>query len=196
MADWGTTQSVPQADTPAARSKMRLIELERHEGQALFGFTLRLGLRPSEAQDAVQETLLRLWSQVASGASIENPRNWAYRTIYRVAMDEHRARRRTNALLERLERLAGRSSMPSPSDRNDVWAAVDRLSDRQRQVIYLRYQADLSFEEIGTILGISASAARSHSTFALAALRNAYAKGEERSLTPGRRSNASFASAR
>ena len=55
----------------------------------------------------------------------------------------------------------------------DIWAEVDRLSTRQRQVVYLRYQADLAFNDIGAVLGISAGAARSHATLALAALRQA-----------------------
>ena len=49
--------------------------------------------------------------------------------------------------------------------------SAELLTDRQRQVIYLRYQADLAFDEIGAVLGISASAARSHCTFGLSALR-------------------------
>jgi DNA-directed RNA polymerase specialized sigma24 family protein len=37
--------------------------------------------------------------------------------------------------------------------------------------VYLRYQADLDFDAIGTVLGITPSAARSHRTQALARLR-------------------------
>ena len=123
------------------------------------------------SQDAVQESFLRLWAQWSAGTSITNPRNWTFRTIYRIAMDEHRLRRRALGVLDRVGRAAGRPTTHEPRERIDVWSVVDRLTDRQRQVVYLRYQADLAFEEIGAVLGISASAARSHATFALAALR-------------------------
>jgi DNA-directed RNA polymerase specialized sigma24 family protein len=84
-------------------------------------------------------------------------------------MDEHRLRRRALGLLDRID---GRIAGDHPGvDLTDIWVEVDRLSQRQRQVIYLRYQADLAFDEIGAVLGISASASRSHCTFALAALR-------------------------
>lgn len=56
-------------------------------------------------------------------------------------------------------------------ERQQVWHEVDRLPDRQRAVLFLRYRADLAFEDIGTTLGITASAARSHCTQALATLR-------------------------
>jgi len=42
---------------------------------------------------------------------------------------------------------------------------------RQRQVVYLRYRADLAYEEIAHVLGITPSAARAHGTHAMAALR-------------------------
>jgi RNA polymerase sigma factor (sigma-70 family) len=166
------------ADKRVVEAKAVLLELEHAEGQALFGFALRLGLSEAEAQDAVQDALLRLWAQFRAGSWVENPRNWTFRTIYRIAMDEHRLRRRAMGLLDRIGRATGWASMPEPAGEGDVWSEVDRLSDRQRQVIYLRYQADLPFGEIGAVLGITPSAARSHCTFALAALRKRLAKAE------------------
>src|SRR5258705_1360481 len=128
------------ADPRAAAAKAVLLDLERSEGQALFGFAVRLGLSDAEAQDAVQESFLRLWAQSSAGTLITNPRNWTFRTIYRIAMDEHRLRRRAVGLLDRIGRAAGRASTHEPRDQFDVWSEVDRLTDRQRQVVYLRYQ--------------------------------------------------------
>lgn len=163
--------NVAPADPRAAEARAVVLGLEQREGQALFGFAVRLGLSDAEAQDAVQESFLRLWAQCSAGILIRNPRNWTFRTIYRIAMDEHRLRRRAVGLIDRIGRAAARATTHAPRERFDVWSAVDRLTDRQRQVVYLRYQADLAFDEIGTVLGISASAARSHVTFAIAALR-------------------------
>ena len=52
-----------------------------------------------------------------------------------------------------------------------MWGEIDRLPARQRQVLYLRYRVDLPYDEIGTILGMTASAARSHATQAMQTLR-------------------------
>ena len=173
-----TSDVVPLAALRADKARAVLLDLERAEGQALFGFAIRLGLSDAEAQDAVQESLLRLWTQFMAGVIIENPRGWTFRTIYRVAMDEHRLRRRAIGLLDRIGRAASRSPTSGSIEPADIWGEVDHLSDRQRQVVYLRYQADLAFEEIGSVLGISASAARSHATFALAALRKRVFRSE------------------
>ena len=145
-------------------------DLELQHGQALFGFVRRQGLADVEAQDAVQDVLFRLWLELRSGIVVENPRAWAYRAVYRIAMDHHRLRTRIAALSKRLER--GRDEpQHDTADRVAVWTEVERLPERQRQVLYLRFRADLSFEEIGPILGITSSAARSHATQALANLR-------------------------
>lgn len=164
----------PPGSFMAAHERM-LVQLEAHHGQGLFGFVRRLGLGEAEAADAVQDVLLRMWTELERGATITDPRAWAYRVIYRTAMDEHRLRRRVAGLRERL--LSPAHPEPShdegrtTSDRIAVWAEVDRLPTRQREVLYLRYRSDLPFEDVGTVLGITSSAARSHATQALAALR-------------------------
>lgn len=145
--------------------------LQDAEAQALFGFVRRLGLSDEQADDAVQEVLARLLTEYGRGILIADPRAWAYRSIYRIAMDHHRLRRRIEAVVTRLGRQPERPMVVEDVDRVAVWSEVDRLPVRQRQVIYLRYRADLPFESIGQVLGITPSAARSHATQALVTLR-------------------------
>jgi RNA polymerase sigma factor (sigma-70 family) len=148
-----------------------VIDLEQRQGQALFGFVRRLGLNDAQAADAVQDVLLRLWAEILAGRSIEQPKAWAFRAIYRLAMDQHRLQRRIGAIVERLGRSDAADAARDTSDRIAVWAEVARLPERQRHVLYLRYRADLSFEEVASVMGITASAARSHAAQATATLR-------------------------
>lgn len=144
-----------------------------NDAQALFGFVRRLGLSDAQADDAVQETLLRLLAESRRGIAIANPRAWAFRSIYRLAMDQHRLDRRVRLLVGRLASGGRGRPLSDLADRIAVWSEVDRLPERQRQVIYLRYRADLTYEEVGQTLGITASAARSHATQAVERLRRA-----------------------
>ena len=149
----------------------RLVVFEREHGQALFGFARRLGLTDVEAMDVVQDLFLRLHHQLGTGREMTNDRGWAFQATYRLAMDRHRARRRELTLLERMAPTTSSRDGAALDDRIAVWAAVDHLPQRQREVIYLRYRADLPFDQVGRVLGISASAARSHATQAMATLR-------------------------
>ncbi len=170
----GATPSIP-ADRTAARSVASLADAD---AQALFGFVRRLGLSDEQADDAVQEVFARLLGEHRRGVVIANPRAWAYRSIYRLAMDQHRLRTRLRALVTALGQRPQRSSA-DVADRVAVWAEVDRLPLRQRQVIYLRYRSDLEHAEIGQVLGITASAARSHATQAIATLRGRLVAGPQ-----------------
>jgi RNA polymerase sigma factor (sigma-70 family) len=161
---------VPEATRDDAWASV--VALERASGQRLYGYALRLGIDRARSSDLVQEALIRLWRELRKGTMVNSPEAWAFRTIARLAMDEHRLHRRLATLIDRLaERTVPRVTEVDATDRLAVWSQVDRLPDRQRQAIYLRYQADLSFEEVAAIMGISESAARSHASQAMATLR-------------------------
>jgi RNA polymerase sigma-70 factor (ECF subfamily) len=158
----------------------RVVEqVDRHDGQDLFGLARRSGLSDAGAEDAVQEALLRLWLEVRSGVDVIDPRAWMFRTVYRLAMDDHRLRRRAADLVARLGVRRRWVSEPERGDDASIWTHVDDLPTRQRQVLYLRYKADMTFEQIAGVIGISASAARAHASFAAGRLRIALASGWE-----------------
>jgi RNA polymerase sigma factor (sigma-70 family) len=153
-----------------------VVDIHDRRGAELFGFARHLGLTDDEARDAAQEALLRLWTAIDAGTVIGQPEGWVFRTLYRICMDQHRWRRRVHGLIERLG--------PPPARNDDrttaiaVWDAVERLPERQRLAIYLRYRADLPFDEIGEVLGIAPVSARSHVSRALDTLRGALIEPE------------------
>jgi RNA polymerase sigma-70 factor (ECF subfamily) len=155
-----------------------LVTLEHERGQALYGFARRLGLTDDEAHDAVQETFLRLWRELQRGVPVEDSVAWSFRTLYRIGMDTHRLRRRVHDLADRLGMRADSASPPSPDDddRRAVWAEVARLPERQRHLLYLRYRADLPFEQAAAALGMTSGAARTMTSRALHQLRERLAE--------------------
>jgi len=159
-------------DSPHARRADRIVrEVDQDHGQGLLGLAIRSGLSHDAAEDAVQEALFRLWQEGRKGVDVIDPRAWSFRTLYRIAMDEHRVRRRAGDIVAQLATRSWRALDPDIAQRISIWALVDQLPTRQRQVLYLRYKADLSFDQIASTIGISASAARAHATFAAQRLR-------------------------
>ena len=145
-------------------------DVHDRRGRELFGLCRRLGLDDDESNDAVQEAFLRMWAESKRGTIILDPDAWAFRVTYRLAMDHHRLGRGVRSLLDRMSAVGPRPE-PDPTDRLAVWAEVDRLPPRQRAVIYLRYRADLPFERIAAVMGITANGARNDASAATAALR-------------------------
>ncbi len=153
-----------------------VVDFEQAHGQVLFGFVRRLGVKDAAAADVVQESLLRLFDALCAGEPIRDLKSWTLHVAYRLAMDEHRRFARGLRLSNTRFRQAVGGDPADDLERRQVWSEVDRLPERQRAVLYLRFRADLAFDDIGVTLGITASAARSHCTQALAVLRGRLAE--------------------
>ena len=165
---------------PEAVADRVVLRLDQADGRALHGFVVRMGLSADEADDAVQEVLLRLWATIRSGRTIDDPRAWAFRSIYRLAMDAHRWRRRVDAIRDRIRRDPGRTVTVDPDHSRtlSIWIEVDRLPPRQREILYLRYRADMTFDEAAAVMGITAGAARANATKAMTSLRRSVGSRE------------------
>lgn len=144
-----------------------VVDLQARRGPELLGLARRLGLTAEEGEDAVQETLLRAWVALDDGEPIRDIDAWAFRTLYRICMDRHRLRRRIRLLADRLRPVEHAGSDEAIAERLTLWNLVDRLPERQRAVIYLRFRVDLTFEQIGEALDIRPVSARSHASRAL-----------------------------
>jgi RNA polymerase sigma factor (sigma-70 family) len=68
------------------------------------------------------------------------------------------------------------ATSPGPTgQRIDLHRALDTLSRRQREVIVLRFLADLPEAEVARALGCSVGSVKQHASRGLAALRNVMA---------------------
>jgi len=165
-----TASSVAHAADISVDAEM-VTDLHDAHGAELYDFARHLGLSDEQAADALQEAILRLWRELRRGVLIERPPAWLYRTVYRLAMQQHRWRRRLSLLLPQVAPRRTDYAGPETSDRLSVWAAVDDLPPRQRHVLYLHYAADLTFEQVAGVIGISPSATRTHASRGVATLR-------------------------
>jgi RNA polymerase sigma-70 factor (ECF subfamily) len=136
----------------------------------VFRYVLALTRSVHEAEDATADTFeraFRHWARVP-----ERPLPWLLLTSRRIATDRWRRARRLGQLLARRSSGPEATSSPDPEFANwfDALAAV--LTARQREVLALRYQRDLTDADIGAVMGLSESGVRSLIARALAALRS------------------------
>lgn len=105
------------------------------------------------------------------------PRQWLFAIARNAALDELRRRKRTAALVTDPEDPAA-ARFTTPDDdgaerRATVRAALATLDARERELIALKFNAGLSYAEIGAVLGISESNAGTRVHRALTKLRKA-----------------------
>ncbi|SMQ16318.1 RNA polymerase sigma-70 factor, ECF subfamily [Streptomyces sp. Ag82_O1-12] len=134
------------------------------------------GVPQADLPDGVQQVRLRLLERAAGGR--EAPRDvsaWAAVVASNLAMDWHRAKRRQERLGERLAALRQPTEQPSGEDSSVLSVAVaqglDELPDAQRQVVVLRFYADLPVRSIAEQLGVPEGTVKSRLHTAVRALR-------------------------
>ncbi len=121
-------------------------------------------------EELAQEALIRVcehWDQVREA---ESASAWAHRVGFNLAKSHFR-RRATLRRLERLERRDGGAWDPDTAERLAMREALGALSDTQRQVVVLRYFADLSVGEVASLMGCPTDTVKSHTRRALEVLR-------------------------
>ncbi len=124
-----------------------------------------LGARDA-AEDAAQETFLRLWTNAARWRAGEAKlATWLYRVASNVCLDRLRRRGREapeDAAPERADDAPLADEQMAAADRRAVVAeAVAKLPDRQRQALVLSHYEELSNGETAEIMEISVEAVES-----------------------------------
>jgi len=139
-------------------------------GRDLYGFALWKTGNPDDASDVVQEVFVRLAQAGTTLGGVSKPKAYLLGMAHRAAVDLFRARRRTAPLDEALL-LDGGAGPREHLTAREASLAVAKLTPEQREVIYLRHFCDLTFSEIGKVLGISLFTAASRHRLALNQLR-------------------------
>ena len=153
----------------------RIADLYERRGRELWGLARRLGASDEQAADVVQEAHLRLWHELHRGTDILDIDAWTFRVAYRLAMDQHRLGRRVQGIVDRLTFRGEPGTTISIDDAMSLWPYVDRLPARERATLYLHYRADLTFEQVGHVLGVTPGAARTYASRGVQRLRVMFA---------------------
>jgi RNA polymerase sigma-70 factor (sigma-E family) len=130
-----------------------------------------------EAEDLVQECLLRLARKWPRVRSMEHPGAYARRVLFNLALDDGRKRTRRRGELQAEETPhggGGESPTAAASEaRADLVQALGGLPARQRAVLVLRYFVDLPATEVALILDCSPGTVKSSTSRGLERLREA-----------------------
>jgi RNA polymerase sigma-70 factor, ECF subfamily len=148
--------------------------LHEEHGGALWSYVVGLtnGDR-AQAQDVVQETMLRAWRnphvlEQASGSA----RGWLFTVAKRIVIDEWRtARSRRERVTEQLPERPVADGVDRTLDRQLVVAALRTLSAEHREVLVECYFRGASVAEAAVSLGVPAGTVKSRTHYALRALR-------------------------
>ncbi|MGD2115153.1 MAG: RNA polymerase sigma factor [Acidobacteriota bacterium] len=155
-----------------------LEELYDLEADGLFALALWITGSREDAADAVQQVFVKLATRRRTLGGVRKPRPYLLAMIRSAATDRLRAARprawpeaRSDAPEDDLLLEAAPADPAAGVDAEAASRHLRRLPLRQREAVYLRYFAELSFAEIGRVTGVSLFTAASRCRLGLQKLR-------------------------
>jgi RNA polymerase sigma-70 factor (ECF subfamily) len=130
----------------------------------LYAYAMVLSHDRSEAQDLVQETCLRAIQAIERLRPESNVKSWLFTILRNIWLNQLRQRRTAPRIVELdaddgiAELAVERSKDPhalyvSNEEREQVREAIRQLSPEFREIIVLREYAELSYQELASVLG-------------------------------------------
>jgi RNA polymerase sigma-70 factor (ECF subfamily) len=128
----------------------------------LYRYALFLSREVADAEDILQETLIKLWELKAKWGKWQSLEGYAMRMI-KNAYINFNIKRRRNTLVE-LDEIPERSSRTEMDRKIEVShlmfhfkSLIDTLPSIQRDILYLREIEEYEYKEIAAILNITES---------------------------------------
>lgn len=167
-----TTIDRSSADGSAAELTNRAVEaLVREHSRLVYRIAYAVLRRHHDAEDATQETFVRVLRYGSKLAEVEDPKTWLARIAWRVAVDRSKHRRwdREIPLDDPEKAPVDVSSSEIPADASmqgaQVGAALEKLiaalPTKLREPLILSTIEEMSPREVAVTLGINEAAVRS-----------------------------------
>jgi len=143
---------------------------------ALYRTALRMTKNQSDAEDLVQETMVkayRFWDKFEPGS---NCRAWLFKIMTNIFINEYRSKSRTPVSVNMDDiddnflygQLAAKSPDKNPEEQlfakifdDDVKKAIEELPDDFRLVVVLSFLEDFSYQEIADIVDLQLGTVKS-----------------------------------
>ena len=127
----------------------------------LFRLALRITLNRVEAEDIVQDTLIKVWDRRFEWESIDSIEAFSLTVCRNLSLDRLRKKENSNDSLEDVN-IAEPVASSNPQDRmiqedrlSLVRQIIDSLPEKQRSCMQLRDFEGKSYKEIAQVLGIT-----------------------------------------
>ncbi len=143
----------------AAGDEAAFATLVGEESPRLLRFARSLlAANPAEAEEVVQEALLRLWQQAETWEPNGRVSTWLHQVAYRLCIDNIRRRRPSidiDAVEDALpdDETAADQRLIRIDEVSAVRAAIERLPERQRTALLLCHFQDMSQADAAAVMG-------------------------------------------
>jgi RNA polymerase sigma-70 factor (ECF subfamily) len=143
-------------------------QLVRRHQQYVFNVAYRVLNDTAEAEDATQEAFVRAWRGLPGFRGQSRFTTWLYRIVYNLCLNRLPKLRRELLQIEPLEDVLD-DAAPSPPDIFEtqeqmafLHAELERMPEKYRLVLSLRYLEHMSYEEVAAALNAPLGTVKTH----------------------------------
>ena len=152
--------------------------------RAIYSFSYRLTGNADDAQDVTQESFVKMWKHLHAYRPEQSFRAWIFRIAHNTAIDL--LRKKKGVPLSYFDTASGENVLENTSEdpaplpdelltqaenKKLLDSLLDQLAPTAREVLVLHYEHELTFDEIGSIVGRPLNTVKSQHRRALAQLR-------------------------
>lgn len=146
----------------------------------LYGYGVKLSNDPDLVQDAIQNLFTTVWERRDDLTHITSPNVYLYvslrRNILRLKKQKSRINEITSHVQDDFEIFFGAEELIMKNESREeqkekLQEALNHLSNKQKEVLYLHYYNGMSYGEIEEILSINRQSVRNHMYRAMETLR-------------------------
>lgn len=154
--------------------------LDKYYGMLYKYFAVMLGPGDDKVEDLCQDTFLAAFKGLSSLKNKEQFKSWVFGIASNKLKTEFRKRKKERDVEESLsdEEKIRQDEMETGVDeeriKEMVWKGLSHLDSKMKDVITLKYFANLSYEEISEVLDIPKSTVRGRMYRAYQALRTVF----------------------
>ena len=124
----------------------------------MYRLALRITLNSQEAEDVVQDVIIKLWKQQSGGTHINNLEAYTLRMVRNLALDRQRMKVNQTESIDGMD-FSGTSSVEDAIEQDErisrIRQAMAQLPEKQRIAMQLRDFEGRSYKEIADIMEIT-----------------------------------------
>ena len=124
----------------------------------MYRLALRITLNSQEAEDVVQDVIIKLWKQQSGGTHIDNLEAYTLRMVRNLALDRQRMKVNQTENIDGMD-FSGTSSVEDAIEQDErisrIRQAMAQLPEKQRIAMQLRDFEGRSYKEIADIMEIT-----------------------------------------
>ncbi len=145
-------------------TKTEKVFMESYEefSDAIFRYTLFQTSNKETALDITQDTFIKTWQYLQKGEEVENIRAFLYRVAKNLIID-YRRKKKSSSLDQILEAGADFTEQPNvleekeddfdrERDKEKILKTIDKIDEKYKEILLMRYVEEMSIKEIGDIL--------------------------------------------